>query len=335
MTNDQPVVSIVMPFFNTPVQFMREAIESVINQTFKHWELLIVDDGSSGESITLAKDYEKKYPLQIRYLEHEGHQNRGAIASRQLGFLHARGEYLALLDSDDIFLPSKLEQQVAILDDHPEVAMVYGNTLYWYSWTGAAEGLSRDYMPVLGVPTGITIHPPQLLPRYLLGKSAVPCTCSLLARRQTVQEIGGFEEIYPGMYEDLVRHFHNMYEDQVFYVKMALHSTIIVSDSCWDKYRQHPESLTEVTKSSGLNRVTRMAFLKLLEEYLSQKNITDPDVWLAVKRELWYHRGLGARPMHGTIIKLGMRVKKWLLRIEEWILPVQLRRWIWVRELSH
>jgi glycosyltransferase involved in cell wall biosynthesis len=68
----------------------------------------------------------------VRYLEHPGHENRGMSASRNLGITHAKGEYIALLDSDDVWLPHKLQQQVAILNSHPEAIMVYELSEYWH-----------------------------------------------------------------------------------------------------------------------------------------------------------------------------------------------------------
>jgi glycosyltransferase involved in cell wall biosynthesis len=75
----------------------------------------------------------------VRYLEHEGHQNLGMSASRNLGIRHAQGEYLAILDADDVWLLHILEEQVAVLESHPEAAIVYGSLYWWYSWTGALK----------------------------------------------------------------------------------------------------------------------------------------------------------------------------------------------------
>ena len=105
------LVSVIIPFYNTPEQFIREAIESVFAQTFGHWELFLVDDGSTGECTEIAKNHADDYPERVTYFKHPGHQNRGASVTRNLGIEHAKGEYLAFLDADDVWFPQKLEQQ--------------------------------------------------------------------------------------------------------------------------------------------------------------------------------------------------------------------------------
>jgi cellulose synthase/poly-beta-1,6-N-acetylglucosamine synthase-like glycosyltransferase len=82
--NHQPLVSVIMIFFNEE-KFIEEAIASIIAQIYKHWELLLVDDGSTDRSTEIAKSYAEKYPEKVRYLEHENHENRGMSATRNLG----------------------------------------------------------------------------------------------------------------------------------------------------------------------------------------------------------------------------------------------------------
>src|SRR5262245_51206234 len=134
MTSNKPLVSAIIIFFNAE-KYFQEAIESVFAQTYAHWDLLLVDDGSTDGSTEIAVRYANRHPGKVRYMEHAGHQNRGMSATRNLGFRAARGEFVALLDADDVWLPSKLEQQVAVLTEHPAAGMIYAPTQYWYSWT--------------------------------------------------------------------------------------------------------------------------------------------------------------------------------------------------------
>jgi glycosyltransferase involved in cell wall biosynthesis len=137
----KPLVSGIIIFLNAE-RFIQEAIESVFAQAYAAWELLLVDDGSTDGSTAIARRYAAQHPGRVRYLEHPGHRNHGISASRNLGIRNAKGAYIALLDADDVWLPYKLERQVAILDSQPEASMVYGSTQYWYS-VGTVIGSTR------------------------------------------------------------------------------------------------------------------------------------------------------------------------------------------------
>src|SRR5678815_5107839 len=99
-----PLVSVIVIFLDEE-QFIREAIESVFTQTYHHWELILVDDGSMDSSTSIARSYAREHPERVRYIEHRAHQNRGMSTSRNLGISNANGEYIAFLDGDDIWLP--------------------------------------------------------------------------------------------------------------------------------------------------------------------------------------------------------------------------------------
>jgi glycosyltransferase involved in cell wall biosynthesis len=268
-----PLVSVIITFRNTPVAFFREAVESVRAQSYQDWELLLVDDGSFDDSTAVARWYANESAGTIRYLEHAGHENCGMSLSRQLGIASARGAYVAFLDSDDVWLPNKLSEQVAIMNAHPDAGMIYGNTLYWSTWS---EGTSHaDFIPRLGVTPNRVAHPPTLLPLFLSGRAAVPCTCSVLVRKSALALSGGFEG-----------RFRHLYEDQAFYAKMCLELPVYVSDRCWDKYRQHPHSAT-AQAGAVRERAARIEYLEWLRDYLVQRGRTEGDVWKAVRRELW------------------------------------------------
>ena len=100
----EPAVSVIIIFLNEE-RFLPEAIESVFGQTYTNWELLLIDDGSSDGSVGIARQYARQHPNRVRYLDHEGHRNRGMSASRNFGIQHARGKYIALGDADDVWLP--------------------------------------------------------------------------------------------------------------------------------------------------------------------------------------------------------------------------------------
>ena len=113
------LVSIVVAFYNAE-SFLAEAIDSVLAQTYTRWELLLIDDGSLDSGPEIAQRYAVQNPDRIYYLAHPGHRNLGMCASRNLGVRHSRGQYIAVLDSDDVWLPRKLEEQTALMQAHPE-----------------------------------------------------------------------------------------------------------------------------------------------------------------------------------------------------------------------
>jgi glycosyltransferase involved in cell wall biosynthesis len=175
----KPLVSGITIFFNTE-KYIEEAIASVFAQTYDNWELLLVDDGSTDGSTAIAKRYAQQYPEKVRYLEHEGHQNRGMSATRNLGIRNAKGEYIAFLDADDVWLPQKLEQQLAIMDSQPEAKVVFGPTQYWYSWTGNPQDTQRNAIRELWLPSNQLFQPPTLLALFLKRKANTPATCSVI-----------------------------------------------------------------------------------------------------------------------------------------------------------
>lgn len=317
---DKSLVSVVIIFLNAE-EFIQEAIESVIDQTYPHWELLLVDDGSTDASTEIARRYADQRASQVCYLEHPAHQNRGKAASRNLGIRHAQGEYIAFLDADDVWLPNKLAEQVVILDLHSEAAMLWGNFLVWYSWTQKPEDLRRDYVPRLGVQPDTVVRPPRLLCLLLRGKSIVPGPSSILARRAAIREIGGFDESFLGV--------QMIYEDQAFYAKMCLRFPVYVSGACWIRYRQHQGASMANAGRMGHLIPARLFFLRWLRAYLVEQGENDTEVWQALQRELWRIRYPAWLPSSARLRYVAMWVKKWLLHLEEGTLPTAIQNRLW------
>ena len=100
------LVSIIMPSWNTG-EFIAESIQSVLNQTYTNWELIIIDDCSSDDTDQIIESFNDE---RIKYLKNE--KNCGAALTRNRGLREARGEWIAFLDSDDLWMPEKLEHQI-------------------------------------------------------------------------------------------------------------------------------------------------------------------------------------------------------------------------------
>jgi glycosyltransferase involved in cell wall biosynthesis len=292
--NNQSFVSVIIIFWNGE-RFIAEAIESVFAQTYPAWELLLVDDGSSDGSTTIARSYAERDPQHVRYLEHPGHVNRGMSASRNLGLRHARGQYVALLDADDVWFANTLAEQVMILESHPQAAMVYGPIQWWYSWTGRPEDRERDYVENLGVSPNTLIQPPRLLSLFLRDKAAVPS--GILGRRNIIERVGGFEDAFRGEYED-----------QVFCAKICLGAPVFASAQCWYRYRQHPGSSVAIGQKTGGTHSARLLFLTWLSNYLSEREVKDREVWWALSLESW-------RFSHPRAFRLLLRGERFMNRI--------------------
>ena len=280
----KPLVSVVLIFLNE-AKFIEEAIASILAQTYSNWELLLVDDGSTDDSSAIARSYEQKFPERVRYLEHQGHQNLGMSASRNLGINSSGGEYVAFIDGDDVWLPQKLTQQVAILEAKSDTALVCGRTKWWYGWTGKSEDKQRDFIQKFDLPLDSSIQPPAVLLLFLRDEWA--SLCDILVRRNAIETVGGYEDSFIGMYED-----------QVFHTKLCLNFPAYVSSECWYLYRQHNEACTIQTHAAQKYYYARQAFLIWLEQYLIQQQAQNTEVWQFVRQNLWHYR----HPLQSKII---------------------------------
>lgn len=271
----KPLVSVVLIFLNEE-KFIEEAIASVIAQTYDNWELLLVDDGSTDSSSSIAQKYSAQYSSVVKYLQHPNHQNRGMSASRNLGIEQAEGEYIAFIDGDDVWLPQKLAQQVAIMQAQPDAALVCGRTKWWYGWTGKPEDKQRDFIQTLDLPLDALIEPPQLLLLFLTNEWA--SLHDILVRQKAIATVGGYNDSFPGMYED-----------QVFHAKLCLNFSAYIADQCWCLYRQHPQACTFQTHDTDRGYFTaRKTFLIWLKSYL-QIQFENTEVLPVVDRELWHY----------------------------------------------
>ena len=301
-----PLVSVVAIFLNAE-RFLDEAIRSVFAQTYERWELLLVDDGSSDGSTAIARGWAEREPERVRYLEHPGHRNEGMSASRNAGLRQARGEYLALLDADDVWLPEKLTRQVTILQAHPEVALLYGAPLYWFGWTAQPEDGGRDYVIDLKLPADRVYEPATLLVPFLRRQAPTPCPSDVLVRRSAAEAVGGFEAHFTGV--------NMVYEDQGFFSKLLLQAPAFASSETWDRYRQHPESCYAVSKASGGRERAREYFLRWFQGYLRGRGVTSGPVWDTVRDEL---RQFGPAARAGRALRQAARAT----------LPLGLRSWL-------
>jgi len=119
-TAQSPLVSVIIPIYNR-AELLYSAVESVVTQTYKNLEIIIIDDGSEEDIKEVSDSFNDR---RIKYIRHDA--NRGVATARNTGLINSHGEFIAFLDSDDKYLPEKIETQIRIFRDSPDdVGLVY------------------------------------------------------------------------------------------------------------------------------------------------------------------------------------------------------------------
>lgn len=119
------LVSIIIPTYNRE-KYIAEALQSILQQSYTHWECIIVDDGSTDASKTIVDNFVKT-DSRFQYVKRPNTYPKGVNACRNYGITLSKGDYIAFCDDDDFWLPKKLEQQIAVFNTHPDVGLVTGN----------------------------------------------------------------------------------------------------------------------------------------------------------------------------------------------------------------
>ena len=127
---EKPTVSIIIPTYNR-AHLIDRSIQSVLNQTYQDFELIVVDDGSTDNTEDIIRQFQEK-DKRIKYIKHD--KNKGGSAARNTGIKNSRGEYIAFQDSDDEWFPEKLEKQIEIIEcTDPKVGIVYSDMFKIYN----------------------------------------------------------------------------------------------------------------------------------------------------------------------------------------------------------
>lgn len=280
MEAQKGLVSIILPFANAG-DFLVEAIESALAQTYSNWELLLIDDGSTDGSEAIAQKYADASPGKVRCLTHPDRRNLGVTRSRNRGAQEAHGEYLAFLDADDVWLPEMLETRVAALSAHLDAGLVYGPSEYWYGWN-REDGAQSDSVPPVAPGDRLYMPPYLLLNTHPLGRYGAPCPSSFVMRREAFQQIGGFvEDFHPATKQ--------LYEDSAFLSKVYLELPVFVGEQSLERYRCRRTSIWNRTVGTRSEEPERRFYFRWLRDYLHSKSITDPEIWKAVRREGWMY----------------------------------------------
>jgi glycosyltransferase involved in cell wall biosynthesis len=212
-----PLVSIIMNVRNGAAT-LREAIDSALAQTFADWELIVWDDRSTDNSAQIVSEYRDP---RIRYVLSPEDVPLGEARSQAIR--QAAGEWIAFLDQDDVWLPHKLEKQMALADE--DVGLIYGRTIRFYP-----SGMERDYDHA---------HEYELLPEgdiftQLFTHSCFIAMSSAVFRRSAIEAIGGIPDTI------------QIIPDYYLYVAVARRYPVRAVQTAVCRYRMHPGSMSQV-----------------------------------------------------------------------------------------
>lgn len=205
-----PSVSVIIPAYNAAA-FVQRAVDSVLAQTWRDLELLVVDDGSTDDTVKLLDGYGDRLRLITQ-------ANGGPAAARNRGLQAARGDYVALLDADDWWEPGKLDAQVALLDASPEIGFCSTATRVVNS-QGATVGDWSCSSPAAPLPEAL----------FTNSASIAGSTSGVLARRSLLLDAGGFDTSLHG------------FEDPDLWIRL----------SALTRYACIPQALTVVVRTPG------------------------------------------------------------------------------------
>src|SRR5215467_12464584 len=194
-------VSVVIPAYNC-ARYIEEMLESVLNQSYRAEEVIVVDDGSTDGTRSVLE----KYCNLIKYIHQE---NAGEPAARNTGIRQASGNCIAFLDADDFWLPDKLKIQMDYLEKHPEVALVYSD-MKIFDETGIVHESVKEWLK-MSPPSGYIFR--ELFAETLFGSGTV------IFRKACIDQVGFFDETFLvgsdyEMWLRMARHFKFGYVDK-------------------------------------------------------------------------------------------------------------------------
>lgn len=245
----KPTVSIIVPCYNYG-HLVKETLHNLLNQTYKEWECIIVNDGSTDNSEevilnSIQDDFRFKYIYQA---------NKGLSEARNEGIKRATGVFIQLLDADDLLETSKLELQIDFLTKHEEVDIVYGDVKYFYSdspsvYFKTVNGHQKEWMPRVS-------GKGNLLIAALMKQNIMAVNCALI-RSSTFRRAGGFDKTLP------------MLEDWEFWLRCALKGM-----SFYYLKQNNTDALVRMHSMSMTREKWKMRYQELeLKESLYQYNL--------------------------------------------------------------
>lgn len=254
-----PLVSVIMPAYNAR-PYIAEAINSVLEQEYPHIELIVIDDGSSDGTAECAESFGDGVKV-IRQA------NAGVAAARNKGLAEARGELIAFLDADDVWLPGKLKAQVEYLLAHPETGVVYGIFSRWHAKPDGS--FAPPPSPEVRDPQNLLIaeHSGWIYTKLLFDNIIHIITA--MVRREVVEKLTGFNKSLPTG------------EDYDFWLRMSRHFRADKLNRVLAYYRIHATSITKVPRAENNE-------YRVLKKMLDQYGLVGPDGASVTQRKMNY-----------------------------------------------
>ncbi|MEB3160913.1 MAG: glycosyltransferase family A protein [Synechocystis sp.] len=252
---NKPIVSVLMPVYNAE-RFLLAAINSILNQTFKDFEFIIIDDGSEDKSTLIAQDCQRQ-DSRITFIQNS---HQGVIATRNLGLANAKAKYIAVMDADDIALPERLAKQVDFLETHADHVAVGSRVLL----------IDPDGWPIR--PFSEHTSHQAIDQAHLHGEGGAMCHPSVLMRTEAVRQIGGYRTTLKSA------------EDIDLFLRLAEMGFVANLPEILLKYRMHPKSIGH---SSNIEQ-KQFANLAIAEAY-ERRGLTVPQT-------TWRLQGVAASP---------------------------------------
>ena len=269
-----PVISVIIPIYNSE-KTIRETIDSVLNQSFADFELIVINDGSSDSSLEIISNIEDDRIKVFSY------PNAGISVSRNRGISHAQGEFIAFLDHDDLWTSDKLELQLKALQENPQAAVAY-------SWVNLIDESSKFLRQ------GSRLQDNKNIYGKLLLMSLFDTASNPLIRRSALIEVGGFDESIFGPEDwDIFIRIAARYDFVEVYQVQVLYRQISGSASS-NVFRQETECLKVIERSFDLApdslQVLKKYSIANLYKYLIYTTLNNPPTrerGLACARFIW------------------------------------------------
>jgi glycosyltransferase involved in cell wall biosynthesis len=262
--NSIPRVTVLMPVYNAE-KYVKKAIDSILNQTFKDFEFLLINDGSTDKTPMILQNY---HDPRIKIINHE--KNLGIARSLNGGIEIACGEYIARMDADDISLQERLMQQVAFLDQHPEIGVL-----------GAAMEVINDEDVTIGKMD--VVEENETLQSLLLVNNVIHHP-TIMVRARLMKEAGGYNEKLPHV------------EDYDLWRRLSRVSQLANLPDVLVRYRRHDKNITVCYRQKQLKAALDIS-LSAVRESLKGQSL-DKDAYQRFWRA--YH-GCDSRLQSGDI----------------------------------